>query len=81
MTDRDPTATARKPTSPAPHTRATPAADTAAEPAAPAAPTCDAAPGLDSAALLRGNNSVAIIHRGAVYRLQATRQGKLILTK
>ena len=36
---------------------------------------------LDSTSLLRGNSSVAITHRGAVYRLQATRQGKLILTK
>lgn len=81
MTDRDPTATAPSPKDLAPHPGATPAADTAVLPAAPAAPTCDAAPGLDSAALLRGNNSVAIIHRGAVYRLQATRQGKLILTK
>jgi hemin uptake protein HemP len=34
-----------------------------------------------SEALLRGQPSVAIHHQGAVYRLQATRQGKLLLTK
>jgi hemin uptake protein HemP len=31
--------------------------------------------------LLQGGRSVAIRHNGAVYRLQATKQGKLILTK
>jgi hemin uptake protein HemP len=36
---------------------------------------------LDSVALLQGHNTVAIVHRGTIYRLQATRQGKLILTK
>ena len=36
---------------------------------------------LDSAKLLRGARSVEIRHNGAVYRLQATRLGKLILTK
>jgi hemin uptake protein HemP len=34
-----------------------------------------------SDALLQGNKSVAIEHNGAVYRLQATKLGKLILTK
>lgn len=38
-------------------------------------------PYLDSERLLQGQASVAISHRGAIYRLQATRQGKLILTK
>ena len=39
-------------------------------------------PGLvKSDALLQGNKSVAIEHNGAVYRLQATKLGKLILTK
>jgi len=38
-------------------------------------------PVLPSAALLRGQRAVAIEHNGAVYRLQTTRQGKLILTK
>lgn len=36
---------------------------------------------VDSSALLRGQKAVAISHNGAVYRLQATRLGKLILTK
>lgn len=36
---------------------------------------------IDSAALLRGNNEVAIEHFGQVYRLRVTRTGKLILTK
>lgn len=31
--------------------------------------------------ILQGQRSVAIVHNGSVYRLQATRQGKLILTK
>ncbi len=31
--------------------------------------------------LLQGRNSIVIEHNGAVYRLQTTRQGKLILTK
>ncbi len=38
-------------------------------------------PVLTSAALLRGRKSVAIDHNGLLYRLQTTRQGKLILTK
>lgn len=36
---------------------------------------------LDSAALLQGHNQVLIRHQGVLYRLQATRLGKLILTK
>jgi hemin uptake protein HemP len=34
-----------------------------------------------SADLLQGQRSVDILHNGAVYRLQETRFGKLILTK
>lgn len=30
---------------------------------------------------MRGQSAVAIEHNGNVYRLQTTRQGKLILTK
>ena len=54
-------------------------------PAPPPAPV--AQPGgvalhaLDSADLLRGGKSIVISHNGEVYRLQTTRQGKLILTK
>ena len=36
---------------------------------------------VDSAELLRGQKAVEISHNGATYRLQATRLGKLILTK
>jgi hemin uptake protein HemP len=36
---------------------------------------------LDSATLLQGGKAVTICHKGELYRLQATRQGKLILTK
>jgi hemin uptake protein HemP len=38
-------------------------------------------PLLDSRELLRGARLVEISHNGEIYRLQATRQGKLILTK
>lgn len=47
---------------------------------APAAPG-RTSPVIDSAALLQGGKSVTIRHNGELYRLQATRQGKLILTK
>ena len=36
---------------------------------------------VDSAELLRGQKTVEISHNGSTYRLQATRLGKLILTK
>ncbi len=36
---------------------------------------------LDSAVLLQGQKVIQIEHNGAVYRLQATKLGKLILTK
>ena len=36
---------------------------------------------LHSNDLLQGRKTVAIAHNGSVYRLQATRLGKLILTK
>ena len=36
---------------------------------------------LESTDLLRGQKTVEIKHNGAVYRLQATKLGKLILTK
>ena len=41
----------------------------------------DAGCAVDSTELLRGQKAVAIVHNGATYRLQATRLGKLILTK
>ncbi len=36
---------------------------------------------LNSETLLQGKKTIEIAHNGATYRLQATRQGKLILTK
>lgn len=36
---------------------------------------------LDSQQLLQGRRELQILHQGQVYRLQQTRQGKLILTK
>lgn len=36
---------------------------------------------IESTALLQGGKSVTISHNGESYRLQLTRQGKLILTK
>lgn len=37
--------------------------------------------GMDSSELLQGHKSVTILHNGMPYRLQATKLGKLILTK
>ena len=45
------------------------------------AKTLPSGPSLDSQVLLQGGRAVSIRHNGEVYRLQATRQGKLILTK
>ena len=36
---------------------------------------------IDSVSLFEGRSTVQILHRGALYQLRATRQGKLILTK
>ncbi|MGJ7546643.1 hemin uptake protein HemP [Variovorax sp. LT1R16] len=55
------------------------------EPTTPEAPRFDDAAlrvsSLDSHALLRGHKTVQIAHNGFVYTLQATKLGKLILTK
>ena len=56
-------------------------AATAREEQAGAPSTRELPPVLDSQAVLQGRSSVVIEHNGAVYRLQTTRQGKLILTK
>lgn len=47
------------------------------------APTSPVPPAglVPSERILQGQRSVAIEHNGSIYRLQATRQGKLILTK
>ena len=39
------------------------------------------APMVESAELLQGGKAVGILHNGSLYRLQATKLGKLILTK
>ncbi|RZL67888.1 MAG: hemin uptake protein HemP [Variovorax sp.] len=36
---------------------------------------------VESADLLKGQKTVGILHNGSLYRLQATKLGKLILTK
>jgi len=36
---------------------------------------------VESREILRGQKAVSILHNGALYRLQATKLGKLILTK
>ncbi|MCU0958040.1 MAG: hemin uptake protein HemP [Hydrogenophaga sp.] len=36
---------------------------------------------LESHSVLRGHQAITIAHNGSFYRLQTTRQGKLILTK
>lgn len=59
---------------------------TAAHSCGPSSAALEAAPpqtvaAINSATLLQGGKSVTINHNGEFYRLQATRQGKLILTK
>ncbi len=51
-----------------------------AQPADAAQGAQDRLPSVDSHALLQGQKAVTIHHNGALYRLQATRLGKLILT-
>lgn len=63
----------QKPASLAQHA---PAATASGAQAADSRPGC-----VDSAELLRGQKTVDISHNGLTYRLQATRLGKLILTK
>jgi len=63
-----------------PHAVDKPAVDTPRPVAAPG-PTPLPGSMIDSTALLQGSKAVTINHNGELYRLQATRQGKLILTK
>ena len=61
---------------------AAPATGPGAEASMPATTDAQAdTPAVASEALLRGQRSISIRHNGEVYRLQATRLGKLILTK
>jgi hemin uptake protein HemP len=50
-------------------------------PSDPPASAEGVAAAVDSSTLLQGHKAVAISHNGSVYRLQATKLGKLILTK
>jgi hemin uptake protein HemP len=54
---------------------------TAANAAPQNAGRSDIAVVIDSDVVLQGRTAAVIAHRGLYYRLQATRQGKLILTK
>ena len=53
----------------------------ARSPAASPASHSPSASCMHSTDLLRGQKAVEIVHNGSTYRLQATRLGKLILTK
>lgn len=64
-----------RPTSPQTRPQSSAGPDLAAIPAEGTQPV------LASQDVLRGHKAVAISHNGALYRLQTTRQGKLILTK
>ncbi|MES2787849.1 MAG: hemin uptake protein HemP [Pseudomonadota bacterium] len=64
-----------------PGSNSSPSAGQGPAAAASSGPDPAAAHALASAALLQGGKSVNILHNGSVYRLQATRLGKLILTK
>ena len=46
-----------------------------------AAQADNSSPAVNSDDLLKGPRAIAIWHKGAVYRLQETKLGKLILTK
>jgi hemin uptake protein HemP len=60
----------------------TPASGHAGAAGAPPAPRLTKGPRtLESSDLLAGQSSLLIRHLGELYRLQTTRQGKLILTK
>ena len=61
----------------APHTLSLAASRVAPQPdTRPMSSAC-----MQSTDLLRGQKTVEIVHNGSTYRLQATRLGKLILTK
>lgn len=67
---------------PHPHTTRHPVSFAGSDPASPGrARAIDLPPTVCSQALMQGRHLIHIEHNGAIYRLQATRQGKLILTK
>lgn len=57
------------------------AADRPRLPPATGHPASAELPAIASETLLQGHTTVQIVHNGLTYRLQATRQGRLILTK
>jgi hemin uptake protein HemP len=61
--------------------RSSMASAAASAPSSSAAATEGPVLAVDSSALLQGQKAVAISHNGSLYRLQATKLGKLILTK
>ena len=64
------------------HPSAPLATATPVKPSTAATPhTANPAGTLESSELLQGAKAVSIVHNGAIYRLQATKLGKLILTK
>ena len=58
-----------------------PSLDNSGRGTSPTTASSPAAGLVESAELLRGNKTVGILHNGSLYRLQATKFGKLILTK
>ena len=62
-------------------TSPTPPGDSGSGHATPGAAPVAGGTIISSVSLLQGGKSVTIEHNGERYRLQATRQGKLILTK
>ena len=66
---------------PASHTLSLPARAPAYTETASSGHASGSAGCVNSAEILRGQKAVEINHNGSTYRLQATRLGKLILTK
>lgn len=65
-----------------PSRTSSPSATATATPAHASGYAAGVAPGcVNSTDILRGQKAVEISHNGSTYRLQATRLGKLILTK
>jgi len=66
---------------PASHTLSLPARAPAHTETASGAHAAGGSASVNSTEILRGQKAVEINHNGSTYRLQATRLGKLILTK
>jgi hemin uptake protein HemP len=81
MTDTSPLSMSSKTENRMPESSGTGEALAQAPVSGAALPMPSAALAVSSAALLRGRKTVAITHNGMLYMLQATKLGKLILTK